>query len=1574
MRLPIKQLAVGALLFCACELYAQVQINEFMALNTETLRDEDQDFSDWIELKNVSTSTVNLDGWYLTDNADDLTKWEFPSTNILSGAFLVVFASDKDRSVSGSQLHTNFKLSGDGEYLTLVKPDGTTVVSEYAPEFPPQFEDVSYGVAGGMTNFTLIPDEAACTAFVPVDASTGTNWLSPTFNDSTWMHGTTGAGYDTGTEYQSLIHTDLKNEMYGSNCTAYLRVPFVMQGASNITTLTLHMKFDDGFAAYLNGVKVASSNAPDSLLWNSQAIREHSDSEAVLFVSFDLSTFAGALVEGTNILAIQALNNGSTSSDLLVLPQLECGQVTTVTGNDLCYLLTPTPGEKNSDGYLPETEPVVFSVPGGVFFGPVSVELFSTNSARKIVYTLDGSEPTETSAEYSGAIPLTSTTCLRARSYEPGLALGPINSEYYLFIDNSCKSFSSDLPVMVIDNLGAGIIPDSTLPDQTALVALFDPGTNGRTSLSITNFTLNARAGIHRRGDSSLRATDRKPNLAVETRAADSDDGLDIAPFGMPPESDWVLLAAYDWDKPGLRNALMYNLSNQTENYAVRTRFVEVFLNYSGGALTTNHYNGLYILMEKIKRDSNRVDVEKLTPQDNALPNIAGGYLLRKDRISDTSTLLSTSEGLYCIDPPKDELTTDQKNYITTYIRSFESQLFNSDPTTGYPKYIDVGSFIDHHLLNMLAQNVDGLRLSTYMRKSRYGKLTMGPLWDFDRSIDSTDSHDDNPEVWCVPYATGYVIPAYQLYWYTRLFQNADFWQDYIDRWQNLRSTFFSDANLCATLDTLAAETAEAKVRDDARWKMGYRTVSSGYAFDGTWQGEVNHMRWWLTTRTAFIDSQFIDAPTFSRSNETLDQSILLSLSAPSNTTIYYTLDGSDPRARGGRPSATASVYTGTLVVAPDSVVKARAWNGADWVYKTAPPFDAPWSGISQTVFPRKRSQLQLTEVHYNPAAPAEGSLYSANDFEFIELQNTGTSSIDLRGYELDGGIEFSFAGSAVESLPAGAFVVVVEDLAAFSSLYNTNGMYIAGEYSGKLADSGDNIRLEFYKLQVFDIAYSDARGWPDAADGGGSSLIPLNDRIDEQGCDSLDYPGNWRASTYIGGSPGMADPEPPAGPVINEVIAHTDTGLTPPFDSNDKIELFNPTGSAITLDSHWFLSDDLTNPEIWNIPSGTVIPSGGRVVFDEDDFHPLRTDGFGLNKAGEQVVLSHRPGAGMNRVVDCAVFKGQANGLSWGRYPDGNAFFQTLQPTPGSANQLPDPGIRIGELMYHPLPQAGADMDSVLEYILLTNCSSKTVSFAGETGITNTWRMNGGVEYSFTTGTSMAAHERLWLVPFNPATDTNSKALFCSTYGLNASSARLLGPYSGNLANNGERIALERPQASDDPLLPDDISWIIVDEVTWSDEAPWPESADETGFPLIRTGSAGNDPASWKTLYDTDDDNLPDSWEKTYRTALGDLGAGDFDGDGFCDRDEYLAGTSPTDPNSFLKITRVEKTSGNPFYIRWTSVTGRMYHIYTSSNLFESFLPLAQNLAYPQGSYTDLTYQVGQNNRFYYIKAEPLK
>jgi hypothetical protein len=135
----------------------KVLITEFMAINNNTLIDEDGDFPDWLELHNPGTASLNLAGWYLTDNPGNLTQWILPSIDLAPGGYLVVFASGKDRSDPAQNLHTSFRISGSGEYLAIVEPDGLSISHSYGPLFPAQRADVSYGIFSDQLTYLTDP-------------------------------------------------------------------------------------------------------------------------------------------------------------------------------------------------------------------------------------------------------------------------------------------------------------------------------------------------------------------------------------------------------------------------------------------------------------------------------------------------------------------------------------------------------------------------------------------------------------------------------------------------------------------------------------------------------------------------------------------------------------------------------------------------------------------------------------------------------------------------------------------------------------------------------------------------------------------------------------------------------------------------------------------------------------------------------------------------------------------------------------------------------------------------------------------------------------------------------------------------------------------------------------------------------------------------------------------------------------------------------------------------------------------------------------------------------------------------
>jgi hypothetical protein len=315
----------------------------------------------------------------------------------------------------------------------------------------------------------------------------------------------------------------------------------------------------------------------------------------------------------------------------------------------------------------------------------------------------------------------------------------------------------------------------------------------------------------------------------------------------------------------------------------------------------------------------------------------------------------------------------------------------------------------------------------------------------------------------------------------------------------------------------------------------------------------------------------------------------------------------------------------------------------------------------------------------------------------------------------------------------------------------------------------------------------------------------------------------------------------------MNEILAHTDID-SPSYDSNDGIELYNTADVTVELGPGWYLSDDPEELTKWAIPATNTLVAHGWRYFDEiHDFHAPVTNGFGLNKASEQVLLSYLPETEPGRVVDAVSFKGEENGVPLIRYPDGAAAWFYGVPTPAASNQLAEAGVVIAEVMYHPRPTASyPENNENDEFVELFNPTAQPVALMNSGADAGVWRLAGGIDYSFPPDTVLPAGGRLAVVPFAPAADPGACEAFLKTYALTNGAVLLLGPYSGHLNNKTDTVRLERPVNPD--TAGEEVSWHEVDQVTYYDAELWPAEADGTGCPLTRLPgrNSGDDPASW--------------------------------------------------------------------------------------------------------------------------------
>jgi len=673
---------------------------------------------------------------------------------------------------------------------------------------------------------------------------------------------------------------------------------------------------------------------------------------------------------------------------------------------------TPTPGDINLPAGPGFTPAPAFSTPGGTFLAPFTLNVGAGVANGVVRFTLDGTPPTDYSPILAGPLSITNTVQVRARVFAPGLLPGPIQSETYLQLSAQLAATTSSLPALVIYNFGAGA-PDPTegVPDMFANFAFFEP-TNGLTVLTNPP-TLSTRAGFHVHGSSTRGFAKQAWSVSFWD---EFDNSTEQPPLELPPGKDWVLYAPDVFEPVLIHNPLMYQLSNEVGRYAPRTRMIEVYINTGGGAVIPANYNGIYVLEEKIKRGPYRVDIDNLHPDDNTQPKVTGGYMLAIDRLGPGENGLNAAgQTIVYEDPTEAEVLTPervpQQAYIQDYMNAFYNALNSpafTNPATGYAPYIDAASWIDHHILNVMAFNVDTLRLSAFFHKPRLGPIVFGPIWDFDRSQGSTDGRDFSPFTWRA--TTGDLGTDFFNYtWWGQLFTDLDFWQKWIDRYEQLRTGLLSTNHIYADIDALAGQVAAEEPREIARWP-GWTTPRSGvvsgsgysYDFPGTYAGEVAFLKQWYRDRLYFMDTNFVALPVMSPNGGALTEGLTVTLAAPPGATVYYCTDGSDPRLPGGAISPKAQVYAGPVALKSSAAIVARALVPAHRNLTGAnnPPLSTPWSGPATASFGWVTSPPQL--VYTNA-----GSVYTQN---FDSLPNPGLTTVESANPVVISGVSYSLA------------------------------------------------------------------------------------------------------------------------------------------------------------------------------------------------------------------------------------------------------------------------------------------------------------------------------------------------------------------------------------------------------------------------------------------------------------------------------------------------------------------------------------------------------------------------------------
>lgn len=1295
---------------------SQVLISELMGNNTRTLPDQDGDYPDWIEIYNGNAETVNLEGWFLTDLATDLIKWGFPSTTLSANGYLVVFASGKDRAISSAQLHTNFKLSSGGEFLALVKPDGRTISSAYAPQFPLQVPDVSFGIPIQQTPVVLIPIGAPAKLLVPTNDALATGWTDPDWNDRAWTAVTTGVGYEidgqlpvpilvadsaadfsgrqgqdnwfygyynktadkvsgyemadfipfphddgphsatnfwNGTTWDwfkgdppsteigqtytypngvnngqehwairrwvskvsgtltvkwflakqdsngkgvtgrvlhqgvqkdtviiagdnttgvsrsivvsnvlrgdfidfalaptgianatddgsdasnmratihvmaglaSQIESNVEKSIRNVNASAYLRLPFTVADPSAFKFLTLRMKYDDGFVAYLNGVEVASRNAPELPAWNSTAIGARENTDAVQFEDFDLSHELGLLHVGPNVLAIHGLNASVADPDFLILPQLRAITVKMDTASRR-YFALPTPGALNGFGKT-NLGPLIVNVTHTPAMPSVAQDLSVT---ARVAQTFDpvGSVTLYYRVMFGAEvlIPMFDDGLHRDGAAADGtygaIILANVSTpgqmvRYYITAQDSNGDLSRSPSYLDTKNspqYWGTVIADPALTNPLPTLHWFiqaptaaDNVTGTRSSLFFGGeFYDNVAVNLH--GQSSSQFPKKSYNFDLNTgyhfRYAATERRVE----------DFNLLTTYP-DKAHMRNMLAYETYRDAGSpYHIA---FPLRVQRNGTFFSDAHFveDGDEVYLARLGLDPNGA----LYKMYNTLDSSTSGAEKKTRKSENNADLQALINGVRRTGIARTQYLFDNVN-LPAMVNFFAAMTITGGTDCCHKNYYAYRNTDGNGEWQYLPWDVDLTFGRNWNSANTYFDDTMFPNNDLYIGSNNTLG------------SALFALPATKQMYLRRVRTLMD---DLL-QWTN---TPQENLKYERRIDQLAGLLAPDAALDYAKWTTWGKKQTLPQAVD-ILKNYMPFRRNYLFKKSEIPTSQPTNAalsfgaievnPISGNQSEEYIQLI---------NTNAYAVDLSNWRIEGTvahtfQPGVIMPTNS-SLYISPNVVAFRARTNGprgsqglfVQGSYKgqlsarggTLRLLDGPRQ-VASASYPGNptimQQSLRITEIMYHPGDPPVGSSFLNEDFEYVQLKNIGAATLDLAGVHFTNGITFNFTRSSVTSLPAGHVAYVVKSLKAFTSRYGL-GFNIAGTYLGNLDNGGETLRLDDAAGEkVLEFAYDNS--WYPVTDGGGFSLVILNDKAEWQ---TWGEKASWGSSVILNGTP----------------------------------------------------------------------------------------------------------------------------------------------------------------------------------------------------------------------------------------------------------------------------------------------------------------------------------------------------------------------------------------------------------------------------------------------------------------------
>ncbi len=985
-------------------------------------------------------------------------------------------------------------------------------------------------------------------------ASLPEDWMTPSFNDSGWSQGNAPFRYGDG-QGGTLL-----GDMINSYSTLYLRTTFNAFSTDRIKDILFSIDYDDGFVVWINGTRVLSMNAPATLTPASLAMANH---ESGIPETFTIDSSVVPLIDGTNLICIQALNVTLNSSDFYL---------------DLGIRASLSMPE------VPDTLSLVFDHESGFYDNPFDLVITTSEAGYDLIYTIDGTNPqTSATAARSNAIAvirldpditagrsMTPAFIVRASLVTDGYSPSRPVTQSYIFPDrvltqswpggdwpqSPVNGQLIDLPMDpdVVNDPRYGPRMKESLLDipSISLVTdnanLFNPSSGiyvnaymhgedweRQCSLELINpdrsegFRVNA--GVRIRGGASRNPNNPKHAFRLFFRKEYGPGKLSYPLFGDE--------GAAEFDKVDLRTEQNYSWSmdGDPHNTFLRDIFSRDLQHAMGQPYTRGRYYHLYLngMYWGLYQTEERADADYA---ESYFGDSDNDYDVIKVSVEQWPYFNEATDGT--MDWWLDLWSRCGRGFASnTDYFALEGKDQNGQPVKNTRVIVNIDNLIDYMLVIFYTGNFDapvsafasnGMANNYYaiLNRKNKGEGFVFLTHDSEHSMfvnpySLSDGINENRVTINDPSMTATNINNFQPQWlHHRLMSNAEYRMRFADRaYRHFAPGGALSPEKCADRFRVRKEQVDMPIiAESARW--GDAKTTNPRDKNDDWLPEVTDLENnFFPVRSGIVVSQLksagiyssIDPPILKESgmiinaDKLIASPIIISIENPNiRGTIYYTTDGNDPRLIGGAASQAArSAQSGTLLtISGTTLFKARVLDGQTW------------SALKEVRFSAMNedySGLKVTEVHYHPADLIRSTdTVDGKDLEFLELKNTGSGSVNISGVTVDTAIYYRVPDGVI--LPPKGFYVIASKPEEFYSFY---GMRASGNFSGNLSNAGEYVLInDRNRNRIISFTFSDDPPWPAEADGGGYSLVPVESNPTGNP-DSYSY---WKHSGRIGGSP----------------------------------------------------------------------------------------------------------------------------------------------------------------------------------------------------------------------------------------------------------------------------------------------------------------------------------------------------------------------------------------------------------------------------------------------------------------------